>query len=191
MTITPTQNQALAQAALLIIDVQQGLDDPQWGPRNNPQAEQHIAQLIARWREMKRPLLHVQHASTSPTSPLRPELPGFAIKPEATPLPDEPLFQKSVNSAFIDTAVEAYLRERGLDTLLIVGLTTDHCVSTSVRMAGNLGFTVFLAGDATATFACTGPDGRQYSADAMHDIHLASLHGEFCTVISTEEAINA
>jgi nicotinamidase-related amidase len=127
--------------------------------------------------------------SRDPDSPLRPHLPGNAIKPEALPHDGEPLFQKTVNSAFIGTTLGAYLRHEGIHALVIVGLTTDHCVSTTARMAGNLGFDVVVVEDATATFERTGPDGVRYSADQMHRLALASLHGEFATVQSTDDVL--
>lgn len=179
------------RTALLLIDVQQGLDHPRYGERNNPQAERRIAELLAAWRAGGRPVVHVQHMSLEAQSPLREGLPGNAFKVEAQPMGDEPVFRKHVNSAFIGTGLEAHLRERGIDTLVVVGITTDHCVSSTVRMAGNLGFTVTVVEDATATFERRGPDGSHYSADLMHRISLASLHGEFATVRSAQEILSA
>jgi nicotinamidase-related amidase len=175
--------------ALLLIDIQQGLDEPKWGARNNPHAEQRIAALLAAWRNAKWPVIHVQHMSQEPGSPLRPELPGNAFKPEALPTAGEPVFQKTVNSAFIGTTLEAHLRREGIEKLVIIGLTTDHCVSTTTRMAGNLGFDVVVVEDATATFERTGPDGVRYSAEQMHRLALASLHGEFAQVQSAHDVL--
>jgi nicotinamidase-related amidase len=179
----------MRKTALLVIDVQKGLDDPSLGRRNNPDAEANMARLIAAWREKERPLIHVKHNSTQPNSPLRPELPGNAFKDEARPLPGEKQFSKTVNSAFIGTGLEEHLREQEISSLVIVGLTTDHCVSTSVRMAANLGFDVTLVSDATATHERTGYDGILYSAEEIHKINLVSLDGEFCTVRSTKEVL--
>lgn len=176
-----------ANTALLVIDVQQAFNDPRWGARNNPDAETNIAKLIHLWRSDNNPVIHAQHCSTEPNSPLRPELPGCQFKPEAAPIEGEPVFKKSVNSAFIGTDLEKYLRENGIDSLVVVGLTTDHCVSTTIRMAGNLGFSVLLVSDATATFDRNGPDGKHYAAEDIHAIHIVSLSGEFCDVITTEE----
>ncbi|MBS1240582.1 MAG: cysteine hydrolase [Gemmatimonadetes bacterium] len=176
-------------AALLLIDVQQGLDDPRWGARNNPDAERRIADLLAAWRATGRPVIHVQHLSLEPDSPLREDRPGHVFKPEALPAAGEPLFRKHVNSAFIGTELEAHLRARGIRDLVVVGITTDHCVSTTVRMAGNLGFGVTVVEDATATFERRGPDGTHYSADLMHRVELASLHGEFATVRCTRDVL--
>ena len=149
----------MSKTALLVIDVQKGLDDPSLGRRNNPDAEANMARLIAAWREGQRPLIHIKHNSTEPNSPLRPELPGNAFKDEVRPLPGEKQFSKTVNSAFIGTGLTEYLYEQGIDSLVVVGLTTDHCVSTSVRMAANLGFAVTLVADATATHERIGYDG--------------------------------
>ena len=172
-------------AVLLIIDVQKGFDNPIWGSRNNPEAESNIAALLKQWRQTKRPVFHIQHLSRSAGSPLRPGQSGSEFKDMVRPIEDEAVFQKQVNSAFIGTDLEARLREKNLNTLVIAGLTTDHCVSTTTRMAGNLGFTVYLVADATAAFERTGYDGKVYQAEEIHQTALASLHGEFGTVVNT------
>ncbi len=180
-----------SSTALLLIDVQQGLDDPRYGTRNNPDAERRIAELLGEWRAAGRPVIHVQHLSLEPSSPLRADRPGHAFKLEAAPRGDEPVFRKHVNSAFMGTDLETYLRGRGIDSLVMVGITTDHCVSSTARMAGNLGFAVTVVANATATFERRGPDGTHYSADVMHGVTLASLHGEFATVRSTGDVLAA
>lgn len=176
-------------AALIIIDVQKGFDDPSWGRRNNPQAESNIARLLETWRKTGRPLFHIQHRSRMPGSVLGPGSPGFEFKDAAKPHSGEPVIQKNVNSAFIGTDLEARLRQNGLKTLVIAGLVTDHCVSTTARMAGNLGFDAYVVSDATATFDRVGPDGRSYKAEDIHAINLASLDEEFATVVDTEELL--
>ena len=174
-------------AALLLIDFQQAFDNlAYWGgERNNPDAEANAARLLAYWREHQLPIFHVQHGSTNPGSPLASGQPGQAFKPEVAPQPGETVVQKHVNSAFIGTDLAQQLHGRNLTTLVIAGLTTDHCVSTTTRMAGNLGFHVYLVGNACATFNKKGPDGQNFSADLIHQTALASLHGEFATVVTT------
>lgn len=183
--------QLSANAALVVIDVQAAFDDPSWGERNNPGAENNIAALLAAWRATDRPVIHVHHRSQRADSLFHPEQPGFAVKPEAQPVSGEPIVYKDVNSGFIGTDLEARLRRASITTLVIVGITTDHCVSTTTRMAGNLGFDTVLVGDAAATFGRTGPTGERFSAELMHQSALASLHEEFATVVVTRDVLAA
>ena len=176
-------------AALLLIDVQQGFDDPSWGRRNNPGAEQTIALLLEHWRSTGRPVLHVRHDSRSAGSPLRSGIPGNDFKREATPVEREPVYSKSVNSAFIGTSLEEDLRARSILTLVIVGLTTNHCVSTTARMAGNLGFETFVVSDATAAFHRLSLDGRLREAGEVHAAALSDLEGEFATIIPSSSVL--
>ncbi len=178
-------------AALIIVDVQKGFNEQDYfgGNRNNPDAEAHIATLLDAWRSTGRPIFHVRHDSISPNSPLRPGQAGNDIKPEAAPRPGEPLIEKHVNSAFIGTDLEQRLREAGISQVVIVGLTTNHCVSTTTRMAGNLGFDTVLVADATATFDRIGVDGTRYDAQLMHDTTLASISGEFATILNTRDVL--
>ncbi len=177
------------KTALIVIDMQKGFDDPVWGQRNNPQAESNIARLLADWRHAKRHVYHVQHMSTNPRSPLRPGQEGNDFKPAAKPWPDEAVTQKSVNSSFIGTDLEQQLRQAGIRTLVVAGINTNHCVSTTVRMAGNLGFEAYVVSDATATFDMKGPDGKIYPVEVMHLVGLTELHGEFASVLDTEAVL--
>ena len=153
--------------ALLLIDIQKGLD--QWdfygGNRNNPKVEENARTILEYFRKMELPIFHVRHSSTNPASPLHASKPGFEIKDDLKPLPDEPVFTKNVNSAFIGTDLEQVLKDANISKLVVAGLTTNHCISTSVRMAANLGFEVILISDACATFDFIGAKGEKYEAE--------------------------
>ena len=184
MTINPA-SRLPPNAALIIVDVQKGVDDARWGRRNNSEAEANIARLLDAWRRSNRPIFHVQHSSRLRDSPLSPSAAGHAIKEIVAPRTGEPVISKSVNSAFIGTDLEERLRGSGIRTIVVTGLTTDHCVATTARMAGNLGFDTYVVSDATATFDRQGADGKQYSAEEVHAINLASLNEEFAHIITT------
>jgi len=178
--------------ALLIIDVQKAIDDPAWaacGPRNHPGAEQTIARLLNGWRGKDLPVWHVRHDSTSPGSSYRPGQPGNDFKPEAEPLPGEPVIVKHTPCAFVGTDLERRLRAGGITALVVAGVITNNSVEATVRMAGCLGFEVYLVEDACFTFARKDWNGRLWSAEDVHALSLANLDGEYCTVIGAARAL--
>ena len=178
-------------ATLLVIDLQVGFDDPARGPRNNPDAERNVAALLATWRAAGAPVIHVHHDSPDVSGYLRRGTPGNAVKPEARPRAGEKIYRKSVNSAFIGTKLESDLRRAGVRTLVIVGLSTNHCISTTARMAGNLGFETFVVADATATFDRAGLDGTIRCAADVHAAALSDLQDEFAQIVHTRSVIAA
>ncbi|KAF2086548.1 Isochorismatase hydrolase [Saccharata proteae CBS 121410] len=201
----------LPHYGLLLIDIQQAFNHPTfWGPgtRSTPAFEANVESLLATFRDVVSPadIFHVCHHSTLPNSPLNPlwdsgnsssnsSNSGVAFMPCAAPLVSEPTFTKSVNSAFIGTNLEAAIRGRGITVLVVAGLTTDHCVSTTVRMAANLGIVgtgagqkIMLVSDATATWA-RGLGDLVFDAETVHAVQLASLGGEFCEVMTTAQVL--
>lgn len=174
--------------ALILIDLQKGWEDTaHWGGnRNNPEAESVAISLLEMWRERNLPVFHVVHSSREADSRLHPDHPGFAMIDEITPLANEPVIVKEVNSAFIGTDLKERLDAQHISTLVIAGLTTNHCVSTSTRMAGNFGFEVYLISDATATFDRKGLNGEIFEAELVHQTALASLNEEFANVVDSE-----
>ncbi len=177
--------------ALLIIDFQKGFDiEDHWGGnRNNKGAEAKIVSILEKWRSLGLPVFHIMHSSKDPKSKLHASHPGFEMKDEITPLDGEPVLAKQVNSAFIGTDLKEQLDRQGIEQLVIVGLTTNHCVSTTTRMAGNFGYEVQLISDATATFDRIGINGEKFDAETIHQTALASLNEEFAEVIDTYELL--
>ncbi len=175
----------MARPVLVLVDYQKSFDNPGvWGPRNNPAAEANAAAVLAAFRSRSLPVIHIRHDSKSPGSSLGPGQPGNAFKDFASPRDSEPILSKSVNAAFIGTDLEERLRGLDANPVVIMGITTDHCVSTTTRLAKNLGFKPVLVGDACHTFARKG-----FDADTVHRVELAILDREFAEVVTAAELI--
>ena len=183
----------LRRTALLVIDVQRAFDlwEAAGRRRNNPGAAARVADLLAAFREARAPVFHVRHRGTRPGSSFLPDGLGYAAKDEAREAPGEPVVVKEVNSAFTGTDLEARLRAAGVRSVVVCGATTNHCVETTTRMVGNLGFDAWLARDAAWTFDRTGPDGDRHTAEALHAMTLANLHGEFARIATAAEIAQA
>ncbi len=177
----------LKTAALVVVDVQKAFDilEAKGIPRNNPDAIVRIADLLAAFRRAGSAIVHIRHRGTSPNTLFK----GTACEPrdEARERNGEPVVWKSVNSAFIGTDLEACLRRRGIHTLVLCGATSNHCVETTTRMAGNLGFDARFVQDATWTFERVGPDGRVYAADDIQAMTEANLSDEFAGIVTSSE----
>jgi nicotinamidase-related amidase len=181
----------LAHAALIPIDMQRGFDLPAWPPRWNDALDRNGLRLLQAWREAAKPILHVRHDSVEPRSVLRPDHAGNALRPGFAPQDGEPLVTKSVNAAFIGTDLDLRLRRLGITTIVLFGVSTDMCVSTTVRVGANLGYGMILVEDACDCFAL--PDGRggTIPARTIHDVHVATLRHEFATIASVEAVVHA
>ena len=180
--------------ALLLVDVQKGVNEVKYyggpsGKRNNHSAEENMRCLLAEWRRLGKRVAFTRHNSREINSPLKLELEtGNQIEGLEINGPDI-VVEKDVNSGFIGTSLELELRRSGINRLVVMGFYTNYCIETTVRMAGNLGFDTYLVHDACAAVNTLGHDGAYYEADLVHNMSIASLHGEFCTAISKEVAM--
>lgn len=178
----------LDHAVLLPIDMQQAFDAPPWPRRWNHEVDANALALLAAWRAAKRPVIHVRHDSIQPGSTLALGVPGNAFRPGFGPIDDEPLVTKSVNSAFIGTDLDERLKKLGARHVVAFGISTDMCVSTTVRMGANLGWDMILVADACDCFDLPCPHGGPWiPAAQIHTTHVATLAYEFCRLASTAE----
>ena len=179
----------LSRAVLLPIDIQRGFDDPKWPPRWNADFERNGLAILAWWRASGRPIIHVRHDSASANSTLAPGLPGNDFMPGFTPRDGEPVVSKSVNSAFIGTDLDIRLRRLGADTVVAFGISTDMCVSTTIRTGNNFGWKMILIDDACDCFSLPDGKGGTIPGKTVHDTHVATLRYEFCEVITASDLI--
>jgi nicotinamidase-related amidase len=210
--------------ALVLIDNQVAFNHPtHWGPaRSNASFETNLGALLGAFRSARQRsppglihIIHIFHSSIETGSALHPDANSLQPFDFAAPAADgsEPVMWKCVNSSFIGTNLEAHLRQNGIRQVFFAGLTTDYCVSTTTRMARNLGVIdifpegkrvtinadgshpentnidigrIVLVADATATFAKGG-----FDAETIHAVAVASLEGEFADVFSTQHVVDA
>ena len=178
-------------STLIVIDVQEAIDDASWGPRNNEDAEEIIAALLAAWRAEELPIVHIRHDSLDPHSPYRPGAPGHRFKALAQPFAEEKIVAKHANSAFIGTRLEETLDEIGATTLVVCGALTHNSVEATVRHAGNLGYRVFVVADACWAADKQDLNGRVWPAEDVHALSLAHMHGEYAQVVDGATTLRA
>mgnify|MGYP000465588967 CR=1 FL=1 len=174
-------------SALLLVDIQKAFLEKDYPGiiRNNEDAEFICGKILKKWRTLDLPVIHVRHSSTNPESKLHKSKPGFEFNDYVIPLKTEMVLTKKVNSAFIGTDLDEKLKDRDISALVIAGMTTNHCISTTVRMAGNLGYDTTLVSDASATFDRIGVNGEKFDSELIHQTTLANLRDEFAKVITT------
>lgn len=176
--------------ALLVIDVQNGFLDPGQPIRNNKHAEKNMLKIMEHCRKKGDSIIHIQHLGTAKDSFFLSEK-NRAFQKGFGPQGNEKVIQKFFNSAFIGTDLEDYLHKQGIYELVIVGLTLPHCVSTTTRMAANLGFDVTLIEDACATYALLDQDGNWLDPQKIHLYNLAALNHEFAKVMTARDFLNS
>ncbi|MBD1553430.1 cysteine hydrolase family protein [Pseudomonas typographi] len=179
-----------ANAALVIIDMQLGINHPKLGRRNNPDAEAHIQQLLSAWRRSQRPVVHVRHLSRSPASVFWPGQPGCEFQPALSPLAHEHVLEKNVPDAFAATGLERWLHARTIRQLVIVGVITNNSVEATARSGGSLGFDVTVAADATYTFDQVDLTGRLWPAEDVHALSLSNLAMDYARVVEVQAILN-
>ena len=181
----------ISKAALIIIDMQKGMVSPAAGTRNNPDAEKNIAALLGVWRAAGSTVVHVRHISKTAGSLFWPGQPGVEFQEEFAPLADAYVMEKNVPDAFINSGLERWLRVRGIDNLVIVGVSTNNSVEASARTAGNLSFATHVVADACFAFAKVDYAGTPRSADEVHAMALSNLDGEYAAIVQTHDVLEA
>jgi nicotinamidase-related amidase len=190
------------RTALLCVDIQSGLDihcTTYYGKTcSNPSFEEKVTWLLSVVRGSQEDektrnvhIIHVHHDSSDPESPLHPTKLTHAPHPCAAPASAEVQLTKTASSAFIGTNLAERLCTLGVKQVLVMGISTDHCVSSTVRMAADLEVCgtregVWLVEDCTRCFDSHGT----YDAEVVQNVTVRSLKDEFCGVTNSTEVFN-
>ena len=166
----------MKNTALIIIDIQN--DYFPGGAHTLDGADvaaEKASQLLSIFREQNLPIVHIQHENTKPALGIM--LPGsYGQKLNNRVLPEnsETCFTKYYPSAFWQTELETYLKEKNIKHLVIAGMMTHMCVSSTARAATERGFLTTLIQDACATREIEF-DGVVISGETVHQTALAEL----------------
>lgn len=105
--------------------------------------------------------------------------PSWEIDEAVAPVTGEVVLNKVSSGPFSSTRLDQILRNAGVETLFVVGLTTDVCVGLTAREAADCGFQAVIVGD-----ACTG------WSEEMHRVGLGAFSFAFGRVVRTDDAIH-
>jgi nicotinamidase-related amidase len=176
-------------AALLVMDQQKGIDHPKLGQRNNPHAEAVMLALLAHWRARGRPVIHIRHRSSNRDSVFWPQQQGFEFKPAFLPGESETVIEKPTPCAFTRTNLEEILTQLHAGSIVITGVATNNSVEATARTAGCRGISAHVVEDACFAFAKRDFRGQLRSAEAVHDMSLANLDGEYAKVVCSADLL--
>ena len=170
-------------SALLIVDIQNDyFPGGKMELEGSDAAGQRAGELLAAFRERRRPVIHVQHISLRPGATFfLPDTDGVRIHARVAPLDHETVIRKHFPNSFRDTGLLEHLRGAGIEELVIAGMMTHMCVDATTRAAADLGFRCSLAQDACATRALAFGD-TQIPAAHVQGSFLAALSGTYAIV---------
>lgn len=180
----------LASATLVLIDLQ---NEYLAGPLVLDGAEAATAaaaRLLAAVRTAGGRVVHVAHAGR-PGSLFDRAAERGAFAAAVAPRPGEPVVEKRAVSAFHGTDLADHLPAPGAATLIVAGFMTHNCVSSTVRVAGDLGHAIVVATDACATRALPGPGGTVVDAATLNAASLSGLADRFARLATVAEIVGA
>ena len=177
--------------SLLIIDIQRDYFPGGAYPLVEPEAAAEAARTVLdRFREAGDPVIHMKHVWDAPDAEfMRPGTEGVEIHPAVAPAEGEPVLEKANPNSFLDTGLEAELRERGTDEVVVAGMMSSMCVDATVRAAADLGFSPTVVHD-----ACAAPDlefeGVAVPGASVHAAFMAALADGYADVTSAAELLS-
>ncbi len=153
------------------------------------EAAQKAGRILEVFRKERLPLVHIQHISIHPSATFfLPDTLGMEIHESVAPMPDERVFSKHFPNSFRETALLEYLRESGVEDVLICGAMTHMCIDATVRAAFDLGFNCLVADDACATRALE-HNGKTIAAENVHGAFMAALASVYATVLPAKDCL--
>lgn len=178
----PASPTPLSQCALVIIDAQNTYRNGTMALAGIEAALDQCALLLKRARAVGRPIFHIQHdAGAGSPYDIRTEVGAIAQK--VRPIDGEQVVVKHYPNAFWDTDLNQLLQAQGIKRLIVAGFMSHMCVNSTVRGAFNLGYSVTVAADTTATRSLPTIGGDLLAAEAVQEAALSALADMFAIVV--------
>ena len=171
------------KTALLVIDVQQAMIDER--PARMDEFMLNLKLLIDTAHKSCTEVVYVRHDGGEGDL-LEYGTSGWQLEKSLVPRTEERVFDKRFGSAFRKTGLNEYLLERGITRLVVCGMQTEYCIDTSVKVAFELGYEVFIPAGATTTYANPFLSGDKLISYYEHMIWNAPL----ATVVDMEAALS-
>ena len=133
---------------------------------------ERAAQALHGARQAGIPVIYVVHRG----GPFRDEAPDVAIHPGVAPVPGETVVTKTKPGAFSTTGLDVMLRERGVDTVILMGVATSGCVLSTIRWAVDINYKPVVVAD-----ACSDPDAE------VHRVLTEKVYPRQATVLTTHD----
>ena len=179
----------ISESALVLIDCQQTYREGVMQLEGVEQALIDAAQLLRRFREAGRPVIHVMHDAGAGT-PYDVGAPIGQIADVVAPIDGETIIVKKFPSAFEQTELDQELKKQGIENVVYVGFMTHMCVNSTTRASFNHGYANTVVAGATATRALPNPAASSdVSAKQVQDASLCALADMFAVVVSNAENV--
>ena len=172
----------LKDSALIMVDCQNTYRQGLMQLTNVEPAIIEAQKLLQMARDLKIPIIHIQHdAGVGTPYDVTAEI--GQISAEVAPKNGEAVITKNYPNAFIATPLEAQLKALGIENVVLAGFMTHMCINSTARGAFNLGFKPTVVASACATRSLLGPQGKLIEAQTMHDSALAAVRDLFAVVV--------
>ena len=180
----------LKDSALIMVDCQNTYRRGTMQLTNVEPAIIEAQKLLQMARDLKVPIIHIQHdAGVGTPYDVTAEI--GQISAEVAPKNGEPVITKNYPNAFISTPLEAQLKALGIENLVLAGFMTHMCINSTARGAFNLGFKPTVVASACATRSLIGANGKTIDAQTMHEAALAAVRDLFAVVVDDVASLKA
>jgi nicotinamidase-related amidase len=176
----------LEDATVLLIDWQEEYRSGDLVLHDVEAAIGRAAEVLARAREAGARIVHVAHAG-APGAMFDRAAPRGAFVADLAPLPGEAVVEKTAPSAFTRTDLAEVLDAGGRRPLVVMGAMTHMCVSSTLRVAAELGHVSCVVADACATRDLPLPNGEVVPAGQVHAANMAALGDRFARVVTSSQ----